>query len=42
MKVNRLDRLIMNIYKDLKIMHIDELNIKNLGKAFKVPICYTD
>lgn len=42
MKVNRLDCLIMNIYKDLKIMHIHELNIKNLGKAFKVPICYTE
>ncbi len=42
MRVNRLDRFIANIYKDLKIMYIHELNIKKLGKAFKVPICYTD
>ena len=42
MKINRLDCLITNIYKELKIIHIHELNIENLGKAFKVPICYTE
>lgn len=42
MKVNRLDYLIMNVYKDLNILHIHELNIENLGIAFRVPICYTD
>ena len=42
MRVNRLDNFISNIYKDLNILHIHELKIENLGKAFKVPICYTD
>lgn len=42
MKINRLNYFISDIYKDLNILHIHELNIENLGKAFKVPICYTD
>lgn len=42
MRANRLDYFISNLYKDLKILYIHELNIDNLGKAFKVPICYTD
>lgn len=42
MTVNRLDIFISNVYKDLNILHIHELKIENLGKAFKVPICYTD
>ncbi|MDB8575753.1 ImmA/IrrE family metallo-endopeptidase [Turicibacter sanguinis] len=42
MRVNRLDNFISNIYKNLNIFQINELNIEQLGKAFKVPICYTD
>lgn len=42
MRINRLDYFISNLYKDLKILYINELNIENLGNAFKVPLCYTD